>query len=118
MNYDILFLIFNKVLTLSGCDEFIHDLKEGLQTYIGEKGYSLSGGQRQRLAIARALVRNPKLLILDESTTALDPDTEAEIIKTIVNLKGDLTIIAISHQPQINKAADINITLSNNLTKI
>jgi ATP-binding cassette subfamily C protein len=85
---------------------FVGHLENGIQTKIGERGMKLSGGQRQRLAIARALVRCPKLLILDEATTALDPETELEICQTLRKLTGKLTILAISHQPAIVSVAD------------
>ena len=85
---------------------FVEELPGGLDAPLGERGGKLSGGQRQRIAIARALVRDPRLLILDEATTALDVATEGEILKTVAGLKGDLTIIAISHQPGVLKIAD------------
>jgi ATP-binding cassette, subfamily C, bacterial len=66
----------------------------------------ISGGQRQRIAIARALVKRPKLLILDEATTALDPKTEKEICATLQQLKGGITILAISHQSTVMECAD------------
>jgi ATP-binding cassette subfamily C protein len=66
----------------------------------------LSGGQRQRIAIARALVHKPKLLILDEPTSALDPESEAGICQTVAELRGEITILAISHQPIFMKTAD------------
>jgi ATP-binding cassette subfamily C protein len=66
----------------------------------------LSGGQRQRIAIARALVRKPKLLVLDEATTALDPENEAAICQTLRKLRGEITILAISHQPAVLEVAD------------
>ena len=69
-----------------------------MDTVVGERGARLSGGQRQRIAIARALVRNPALLILDEATTALDPETEAGIVATVKRLTGRLTVLSISHQ--------------------
>jgi ATP-binding cassette subfamily C protein len=65
----------------------------------------LSGGQRQRIAIARALVRTPRLLVLDEATTALDPNTESEILATLKRLSKEVTILAISHQPALTAAA-------------
>jgi len=92
---------------------FVADLPNGLDTVLGAQGARLSGGQRQRVAIARALVRKPKLLILDEVTTALDPHTEKEICNTLAKLKGEVTILAISHQPAITRVADITYRLEN-----
>ena len=97
----------------AGAYDFVSELPEKLMTVVGEQGGRLSGGQRQRLAIARALVKNPELLILDESTSALDSKTEKEIIQTLLNLKGKKTIIAISHQPNIKKVADKVYSLEN-----
>jgi ATP-binding cassette subfamily C protein len=82
-------------------------LPNGLQTLVGERGGKISGGQRQRIAIARALVNKPKLLILDEATTALDPATEAAICDTMTQLAGDVTILSISHQRAMLEAAEI-----------
>ena len=79
---------------------------EGHHSIVGERGSMISGGQRQRIAIARALVKRPKLLILDEATTALDPKTEKEICATLQQLKGRITILAISHQPTVVECAD------------
>ncbi len=93
-------------LRAAGAWEFLAERSGGLDATIGNSGYLLSGGQRQRLAIARALVRNPKLLVLDEVTTALDPATEAEICQTLRRLKGEVTIVAISHQQALRNAAD------------
>ena len=85
---------------------FVEQLPQGIDTVLGEQGARLSGGQRQRIAIARALVRKPRLLILDEATTALDPTTEAEIVATLSRLSGSITVFAVSHQPKIVEAAD------------
>ena len=87
--------------------EFVTALLDGMDTVVGERGARLSGGQRQRIAIARALVRKPALLILDEATTALDPETEAGIVATVRRLAGKVTVLSISHQPAIRDAADI-----------
>ena len=87
--------------------EFVSALPDGMDTVVGERGARLSGGQRQRIAIARALVRDPALLILDEGTTALDPDTEAGIVATVRRLAGKVTVLSISHQPAMREAADI-----------
>jgi len=95
-----------EALRLAGAWDFVSDIPSGIDTVIGERGSKLSGGQRQRLALARALVRKPKLLILDEATTALDPETEKAICQTLEKIKGDMTILAISHQPAIMEIAD------------
>ncbi|WP_447971248.1 ABC transporter ATP-binding protein [Nitrospira sp. M1] len=93
-------------LRAAGAWEFIQQLPQGLRTSVGEHGSSLSGGQRQRIAIARALAHRPRLLILDEATSALDSATEAAICRTLQELRGSLTILAISHQAGLIDAAD------------
>jgi len=86
-------------LQRAGALDFVRSLPEGLDSDVGEMGTRLSGGQRQRLAIARALVRDPALVILDEVTSALDPDTEKRICKGVAELAGRYTIVAITHRP-------------------
>ncbi|MEW6530039.1 MAG: ABC transporter ATP-binding protein [Thermodesulfobacteriota bacterium] len=93
-------------LKAAGAWDFVSGLEAGMDTLVGERGTKLSGGQRQRIAIARALVRKPRLLILDEVTTALDPLTEEAICKTLKDLSGRITILAVSHQPALVEAAD------------
>lgn len=93
-------------LTAASAWDFVSRLDGASNHRIGEEGTSLSGGQRQRLAIARALVTNPRLLILDEPTTALDAQSEQEVLRAVQALKGQLTILAISHQPAIRDLAD------------
>ena len=91
----------------AGAWDFVSSLPEGMHTVIGERGIRLSGGQRQRISIARAIIRKPQLLILDEATTALDPKTEERILKTIRKLteKG-ITVVAVSHQKAVLNIAD------------
>jgi ATP-binding cassette subfamily C protein len=91
--------------------EFVKELPEGIKTVVGERGGKLSGGQRQRIALARALVRKPEFLILDEATSALDRGSEQAILSTLRNLTPSLTIIVISHSPQILEVADHVISL-------
>lgn len=79
--------------------DFAFDLPQGLDTQIGDAGVCLSGGERQRLALARALLRKPLLLILDEATSALDQDNELRIRDAIAKLQGTVTILIISHRP-------------------
>ncbi|MEQ8356259.1 MAG: ABC transporter ATP-binding protein [Kiloniellaceae bacterium] len=93
-------------LVRAGVWAFVSGMTEGIHSMVGERGTRLSGGQKQRIALARALARNPKLLILDEATTALDPSTEAEICDMLVRLRGEVTILAISHQPALQRVAD------------
>lgn len=95
-----------RAVSLAGADDFISRLPDGLDSEVGERGAMLSGGQRQRIAIARALVTRPTLLILDEVTTALDPETERAICETLAGLRGDVTILSISHQTAMREVAD------------
>jgi ATP-binding cassette subfamily C protein len=99
-------------LEQAGARNFIDALPIGIETDVGEMGSRLSGGQRQRIALARALVTNPKILILDEVTSAVDPETEAEIVSNIASLRGRYTIIAITHRPAWTKIADRLYTIS------
>ncbi len=94
-----------EAIRAAGAWDFVSHLPKGIDTPIGERGARISGGERQRIALATALVRNPKLLVLDEVTTALDPETEAGICATLRSLTGKVTIVAISHQPAMTKEA-------------
>jgi ATP-binding cassette subfamily C protein len=90
----------------AGASSFVGQLSGGLDTDVGEMGSKLSGGQRQRLSLARALVTKPKVLVLDEVTSALDPATEGEIVQNVAGLRGNYTIIAITHRPAWVQVAD------------
>jgi ATP-binding cassette subfamily C protein len=95
-----------RALRAAGAWDFVLAAPGGLQAPVGERGSRLSGGQRQRLAIARALVHRPRLLVLDEATSALDAESEAQIRDTLGALRGELTVLAISHRPALASAAD------------
>lgn len=87
-----------KALQEAQLDQFVHALPDGLDTMVGDRGVRLSGGQRQRIGIARALYRNPNVLVLDEATSALDSDTEREVMEAIDGLHGTRTLIVIAHR--------------------
>ena len=93
-------------LRAAGVWEFIQSMPQEMQSIVGERGGKLSGGQRQRIAIARAIVHKPRLLILDEATSALDPQSESAICETLLQLRGQLTILTISHQEALVRIAD------------
>jgi len=100
-------------LKAAGAWSFVSDHPDGLDRVVGDQGGRLSGGQGQRLMIARALVHRPQLLILDEATTGVDPQTEAEIFETLRELLGDLTIVVISHQSIVDEIAEFRYEVAN-----
>lgn len=112
---------FEQIVTacqIAGADEFIKELPDNYQTILGEFGVNLSGGQKQRLAIARTLVANPSILILDESTSALDPVLEAEVLDKILYNRQGKTTILISHRPKVIGRADFIVFLEKGQVKI
>lgn len=103
---------------LTGADDFISRLPETYQTILGEFGATLSGGQRQRLAIARAIVNDPAILILDESTAGLDPVSEAQLLDKLLWHRQGKTTILISHRPQVITQADWIVFLEDGSLKL
>jgi len=101
----------SNVLKQAALDEFIHDLPEGLNTVIGERGIKLSGGQRQRLGIARALVRQAPIIIFDEATSSLDSISESKIQQAIENSFEDRTVFVIAHRLSTIRNVDRIIVL-------
>ena len=87
-----------EAIELSQLSEFVAGLPDGLNTMVGENGAKISGGQRQRIGIARALYHKPKVLVLDEATSSLDLETEAEIVSEINKFKGKKTMLIVSHR--------------------
>ena len=99
-------------------DDFIKELPDKYQTVLGEFGANLSGGQRQRLALARAMVNNPAVLILDESTGALDPVLEAKVLDKLLFYRQGKTTIIISHRPRVIRRADWLVLLAKGQLKL
>ena len=95
-----------KAARLARCDDFIMDLPEKYDTLVSEGGHSLSGGEKQRISIARAILKDAPIVILDEATASLDPENEAEIQNALQNLIRDKTIVVIAHQLKSIECAD------------
>ena len=95
-----------QALSISQLRDFVSGLPQGIDTEVGEKGSRISGGQRQRLGIARAMFTNPLLLVLDEATSSLDGETEANIAEAVRNLKGKVTVVMIAHRLSTVREAD------------
>jgi ATP-binding cassette subfamily B protein len=98
--------LVRRAARLSGAEDFIDDLPDGYETIIGEHGFSLSGGQRQRLAIARAVLADPRVLILDDATSSVDPSKEHEIRAALREVMTGRTTIIIAHRPATIALAD------------
>ena len=103
----------DRALSLAHAKEFVGQLPDGLQTVVGEGGVGLSGGQKQRLAIARALLSEPKILLLDEATSALDADSEDHIRQSIAEMKGRCSILVIAHRLSTVRQADRILVMEN-----
>jgi ATP-binding cassette subfamily C protein len=103
-----------KVLTLSEADSVVARMSDGLNHKIGFDGSDLSGGERQKIAIARALIRNPEILIFDEVTNHLDYTSRLKMRDLIVSLRGKVTVLMVSHDPELTALCDQEINLNLN----
>ena len=106
-----------KALIFAELEVFVSGLKNRSQSQVGERGTKISGGQRQRLGISRALLTNPKLLVLDEATSTLDAQTELAISHSINNLKGKATVVMIAHRLSTVSNADVVVYMENGKIK-
>ena len=112
---------FEQVVTacqITGANEFIDRLPDGYHTVLGEFGTNMSGGQKQRLAIARAIVSDPPILILDESTGALDPVSEARVLQRLLGYRRGKTTITITHRPSVIDRADWIVLIEDGKLKL
>jgi ABC-type multidrug transport system fused ATPase/permease subunit len=105
-----------EALRLARLHHWVETLPDGLDTLVGEEGSRLSGGQRQRLTIARALLADAPVLILDEPTAHLDPDTAEQLVQDVFAAAGDRSILLITHRPEGLELVDEIVTLDNGRT--
>ena len=103
-----------KAAKMAGAHEFITELKDGYDTYVGERGVKLSGGQKQRISIARVFLKNPAILILDEATSALDNESEYLVSQSLEKLAEGRTTLTIAHRLTTIQGADRILVLSGN----
>jgi len=95
-----------RAAALAAVDEFVADLPNGFETNVGDDGLRLSAGQRQRIALARALLGQPRLLLLDEPTSHLDPETAERVLDSLTALQPRPTMLLVTHDPQVAQRAD------------
>ena len=100
-------------LTKAKLNEFVNELPEGIETYVGDRGIKLSGGQRQRIAIARALYHKPEIMVLDEATSALDNETEEAVMDAIEELQGEVTMVIVAHRLTTIRKCDVIYEVKN-----
>ncbi len=94
-------------LRLAAADEFVAALPHGLDTMVGDRGATLSQGERQRIALARALLRRPSMLVLDEATNSLDSENESRVLGAIEHLRGKATTLLVAHRLSTIRWADL-----------
>lgn len=109
---DASFEEINKVAQMAGANDFINSLSEGYETIVGERGVGLSGGQKQRISLARALIKNPSILVLDDTTSSVDVETEFKIQNLLSSYIKEKTTLIVSHRISSVKSADKIIVLN------
>ena len=102
-----------EALSLAAAGDFVRGLPAGLETIVGDRGILLSQGERQRIALARAMLRRPAMLVLDEATNSLDSDNESKVLGAIERLRGDLTTVLIAHRLSTIRWADLIYVIEN-----
>lgn len=106
-----------KAAKAANCDEFAHKLPDGYDTLIGENGTKLSGGERQRISIARALLKDAPIILLDEATASLDVENETKVQEALSTLLANKTVLVIAHRMRTVQSADKIIVLENGRVK-